>query len=208
MKRLKMSRFTFALTIALIVLFGFLAVNSMKNSYKILPINAAKAVDQVPFSDWHRFVSTEDQFAVKLPVIPQHATQSIRDPLTNKPRIYDMYVAQKEDGTIFMISLIKFPEVIQASNDVLQKTIINDMIASNPKNQLKDIKVSNYHNHKASDFKIENEEHIVIGKTFVNGKTLILLSTIFNHNAMNEQEYEFFVNSFELEPSQPTPEDE
>lgn len=193
-----MSRFTFILVLLLIILFGFLAINGLKSSYKILPIQESKAVDQVPFSDWHRFVSNEDQFSVKLPVMPQHADQSIHDPITNKKRLYDMYVAQTDEGTIYMISLIKFQDPMQANDDFLQRTIINDMIASNPKNQLKDIQVGQFQNQQASTFKIENDLTIVLGKTFVDNKILYLLTAIFDKENFNSEDFDYFINSFQL----------
>lgn len=194
-----MSRFTFFLVIVILALLGYLAVNSLKSSYKILPIQAAKKVDQVPFSDWHKFESKEDKFIVKLPVVPQHATQTIVDPKTKQSRVYDMYVAQKEDGTIFMVSLIKFPNALGEMDESLQKTIINDMVASNPQNQLKNMQVNTFLNHQALDFSIENDALTIFGKTFINNNVLYLLTTIFNNDTLDARDFEYFVNSFTLD---------
>ncbi|MGK5594064.1 MAG: hypothetical protein ACSNEK_01730 [Parachlamydiaceae bacterium] len=199
-----MSRFTFILVLFLVVLFGFLAINGMKSSYKLLPIQESKAVDQVRFSDWHQFVSNQDHFSVKLPVVPQHVDQAIPDPVTNKMRVYDTYVSQTDDGTIFMISLIKFQAPKQANADFFQKTIINDMIASNPKNQLKDIHVSQFQDQQASTFKIENDLTIVLGKTFVNNHILYLLTAVFDKDQFSKEDFEYFIDSFQLNQTKPT----
>lgn len=193
-----MSRFAFFLVIVIIALLSFLAVNALKSSYKILPIQAAKKVDQVPFSDWHKFESSDDNFTVKLPVVPQHASQTITDPKTKQLRVYDMYVAQKEDGTIFMVSLIKFHDLGTQLDESLQKTIVNDMVASNPQNQLKNMQIVDFQNHKALDFSIENSALTILGKTFINNNILYLLTTIFNNDALDARDFEYFVNSFSL----------
>lgn len=193
-----MSRFIFLVIIALLALFGYYSIYWLKGSYKILPIKQAKKVDNVPFSDWHDFKAPSGKFNVRLPVLPQHATQTIVDPKTKLPRFYDMYVAQGNNGTIFMVSLIKFPEGFKESPEFLQKTIVSDMVASNPQNQLKNMKISQFQKQQALDFTIENSEMTVAGKTFMKGPILYLLSGIFNKEAFEPAEYDFFINSFDL----------
>lgn len=175
-----------------------MAVKSLKSSYKILPIQQAKKVDTAPFSDWHDFRAPTGKFAVRLPVLPQHATQTVVDPKTKQSRFYDMYVSQTDDNRIFMISLITFPEDGKEAPEMVQKTIVNDMLASNPKNQLKSMKVGDFHNFKTLDFTIENPDMTLVGTTFMNGPTLYLLTTIFNANNYNAKDYDYFINSFNL----------
>lgn len=204
-----MSRIAFVILIILIaILLSILAVKSLKTSYRILPIQQAKKVDTVPFSDWHNFKAPTGKFSVRLPVLPQHATQTVVDPKTKESRFYDMYVAQTEDNRVFMISLITFSGDGKETSEILQKTIVNDMLASNPKNQLRSMRVGDFHNFKSLDFSIENPDMTLVGKTFMNGPTLYLLTTIFNAHNFNAQDFDYFTDSFKLltpEESKPAP---
>lgn len=196
-----MSRFALIIIGFAIVILLYFGITSLKQSYKLLPIQSAKKVDTVPFSDWHQFKAPTGKFSVMLPVLPQHATQHLTDPKTKEPRVYDMYVAQNESQTIFMISLIKFSDKEKSSPEMLEKTIINDMLKSNPQNKLKNLKDENYQGFKALNFTIENDQMVIHGKTFMDGPILYLISGIFNKQSYNPKDYDYFVSSFQLPKS-------
>lgn len=198
-----MARFAFLLTLTAIAIVGFLGIFFLKDSYKLLPLGSTKETP-APFADWHLFDAPSGKFRVMLPTLPQHATQSNKDKKTDEVRHYDMYVAEKLDGSIFMVSLITFPNSKEAP-EMIQKTVVNDLLASNPSNQLKNMKVGEYKKFKTIDFAIENNEMTIHGMTFVDGATLYLLSAIFRNSAYNPEEYEYFIKSFELWPLTKSP---
>lgn len=200
MKRDKGESMTRLVMIALLTAFvvlGVLGVTFLKDSYKLLPIYASKEGEPGQFSSWSEFQAPNGKFHVMMPGIPQNATQNIKDPKTKELRHYDMYVAQKNNGSIFMVSLIKFPEP-HAAPEMLQKTVVNDLLAANPQNQLKSMKVGSYKDYKTLDYSIVNNDMTVQGMTFVDGNTLYLVSTVFPNQYYNAEEYEHFIKSFEL----------
>lgn len=181
---------------AFAVLF-FLGLGSIKESYKLLPISASKEGSGTQFSSWKDFKAPDQKFSVMLPAYPQNAKQTMKDAKTKEVRKYDMYVAEKEDGSLFMISLIKFPDS-KETPEYIQKSVVNDLLAANPQNQLKSMKIGDYKGKKTLDFSIINNEMTVDGMAFSDGDTLYLLSGIFKNNVYHPEEYKYFINSFDL----------
>lgn len=181
---------------AFAVLF-FLGLNSIKESYKLLPISASSEGAPTQFSSWKDYKAPNMQFSIMLPTYPQNAKQTMTDPKTKAVRKYDMYVSEKDDGSLFMISLIQFPNS-KETPEYIQKSVVNDLLASNPQNQLKSMKVGEYKGKKTLDFSIVNNEMTVDGMAFSQGDTLYLLSAIFKNNAYHPEEFQYFLNSFDL----------
>lgn len=192
-----MTRLVFSATLAIVLICVVLGVSFLKDSYKILPIPSNATLKGAPFADWHDFTAPSGRFRIRLPVLPQHATQTIRDPKTGEVRNYDMYVAEKLNGSVFMVSLIRFPDSKEAP-EMLKKSVVNDLLASNPSNQLKQMKVGQYNQFKTLDFSIVNNEMAIDGMTFVDGDTLYLISALFQNAFYNPEEYKYFSNSFNL----------
>lgn len=191
-----MTRFLLAVLGTAFLLLIILSLFFLKDSYKILPI-AGSNPDLMPaFSDWHEFKPASGSFQAKFPTLPQQGSQNVRDPKTGALRHYDMYIAEKSNGTVFMVSLIDFPDTTE-SMEVLKKTIINDLLISNPQNQLKSMQVGNYKLFKTIDFVINNPSTTIEGRTFSDGNLVYLLTVVFNNSFYNHEEYEYFINSFE-----------
>lgn len=193
------SRWFFFLVMGAIVLACILVVRYAKDMYKALPATLNSTMTIVPFEEWREFEADEAKFKVQIPALPQHATETVRDPKDQQKREYDMYVSQKNDGTIFMISLITYENDQETSNPTkLLKSIVEEMLASNPSNKLKSLKENLYHQYKAIDFSIENADVHMDGKAFVIGKTLYILSYIAKSADYNPLEYQHFIDSFKL----------
>src|SRR5262249_40888926 len=138
------------------------------------------------FPGWKDFTSDKNSFKVHLPLIPQHATESVSLP-NNEMRKYDMYVSEKPDGTIFMVNLITYPKTDGIDSDTMMKKVVSEMVASNPANVLRadqKIQVQGYPGH---DFSVENPEITMEVREFVKGDTLYLLAYIAKKAAYNKE---------------------
>ena len=192
-----MSRFIFLL-VALIVITGSL-IFVIKYSQQRDRLSANTSNDP-NFAEWHEYNSPTGQFKVLLPSLPQHASEKMNDPKSKQTRMYDMYVVEKDNGTLFMINLITYLENKDPiENDEMLAKVMNDMLISNPKNTLKDMQMVNYQNTQAMDFIIENDQIDLSGRTFILGKTLYVLTTVAKIENYNPDEFKFFINSFQLE---------
>lgn len=209
-----MTRIVWYILILALVVGSFIAFRAANNSQQatiplpepmtstssstVLPLNKTK--QKIPeFQNWHEFAAPDNKFKVLLPVLPQHATENVNDPLSKGKRKYDMYVSEEDDGTVFMISSISHPEAKNATDkEMLLKQLMADMSNSNPKNKLLNSKTGVYQGYQSLDFSISNDEVHIDARAFVVDNSLIVLSSISKLQNYNPQEFAFFANSFEL----------
>ncbi len=151
------------------------------------------------FDQWREFAAPSGHFKVLLPALPQHATEKLRDPKTQEPRQYDMYVSEEGNGTLFMISIISIPDnKQQAIDEGVLKTVMNDMLKSTPNGKLKTMKIGNYKEFPSIDFAIENDQVLIDGKVFLVQQTLYALTSVAKRDMFLSSEFDFFINSFQL----------
>lgn len=191
-----MTRFLVALFGTAFLVLMVLSVLYLKQSYRVLPIEGSDPSLVSAFTDWYAFKAPTGSFEAKFPTMPQRGTQTVKDPKTGTDRNYEMYISEKGNGTVFMISLIEFPETTEPM-ETLKKTIINDLLISNPQNQLKNMQIGTYKLFKTIDFVISNPTTTIDGRTFSDGNTVYLLTVIFNNSYLDQKEYDYFINSFE-----------
>lgn len=165
-------------------------------------------VEEPEFQDWHEFTSPGSKFKVLFPSLPQHATEKLNDPKTQAPRQYDMYVSEKDNGTLFIISQITMPDNPDLKLDeTTLANIITEMLAKDPKSKVKKMELSKYRTLPAIDFSIEKDQATVDGKAFLSDHTLYLLTSVSKIGNDNRSEFEFFLNSFQLTSSSETTKD-
>jgi hypothetical protein len=185
--------------VAALVFVRFAQTSNAQSSQQIAE---KKAWDLLHVEDWHEFTPPSEKFKVLVPTLPQHATEKIGDPKTKEARIYDMYVSQKENGSIFMISLITLLDNPNKSLDEkMLASVVDNMLTASPNTKVKLMQMGQYKEYPAIDFSIENEQVNVDGKAFLVGNTLYLLTTVSKQNDYNRKEFEFFANSFQLMPA-------
>lgn len=199
-----MSRTGLLIGLAVIAIVGLLAARFGSTSLQTLTEKPAQAKVETEFQDWKEFTPPNSKFKVLLPSLPQHATEKLNDPKTQEPRQYDMYVSEKDNGTLFMISQIT---MLDTPNLKLDETtlsnIMNEILATNPKGKLKKMEMGKFHELPAIDFSIENDQANIDGKAFLMDNILFLLTSVSKLGNYNKSEFDFFVNSFQLTPSLP-----
>jgi hypothetical protein len=188
-----------------ILLFGmFYLVPRLTNAYKTLPgidsaVTNSDKNDSENFSDWKEFTPKSGLFKVMLPHPPQTAKDLVAIPGSDKKRRYDMYASEKIDGTLFLISAITYPHDVDTSltDDILQQTL-DELMKSNPDNRISKLKNNNFKTYRTLDFSLNNREFHVEGKILMVGKTVFVLSYITRNKSFNPNEYQKFIDSFEL----------
>lgn len=188
---------------AILVIGGLLALNYFKDSStdfsQEVPKVSTESLDSLKLENWHEFSPSTGDFQILVPTLPQHVTKTFSNPMTKDVRKYDMFVSEKDNGTIFMISQITFLEINSAKLDEsMLHSVLDDMLASNKDNKLKSLKNSQFEQNPALEFTIENEQVMIDGKTFLVGKTLYLLTTVAKKELYKPKETEIFFNSFGL----------
>lgn len=173
--------------------------SDMKNAYKILPGNISGKLEIPAFVDWREFTSTTGLFSVSLPAPPQSATEHVAIPKSDKKRYYEMYVAEKLNGAAFMISLITYPPDYDLSQPpLLFREIVDELLLGNPNNRLDSFNLEAFLDKEGAAFHIHNPELIIIGREFLVGSTLYLLTYVVRTADFDQKDYDHFINSFVL----------
>lgn len=198
-----------AVAIALLLVLRFnptTPAKKMEPDLKSQPVQTA-GLSELGLHTWHEY-SAPNHFKVLFPSLPQHASEAKTDPKTKETRQYEMYVSEKDNGSIFMITMITFAEPPQKeSEEKLLTNLMNEMLVESPENRLKNMKVGNFRDHTSLNFAIEKDQVNIDGRGFFAGNTLYMLSSIAKMDNYKPQEFEFFVNSFELLPATAKPQD-
>ena len=170
-------------------------------------IDFANAVHQLTaedFSAWKEFVPQSKLFRVELPYPPQHATDLISMPNSDKKRRFDMYASEKGNGAVFLISVITYPEEVHPSSveDTLKQTI-EELMKHNPDNRLSKSEHTFFDQHPALDFAIANREFLVQGKALLIGRSVYMLSYASRVGEFDAEDYRYFIDSFQPLESAP-----
>lgn len=195
-----MSRSVVTIIFVALLLGVYFLVDNIKKSYEILPIKEPTALQIGHFSSWPEFTSNANNFKVSLPSKPQHAKQAVSIPKTEKKRQYEMYASEEQlDGSIFMVSVIKYPPEfpISSPNDALQE-IVDEMMQTNANNRLNKVDRTDFEEYPALDFVILNNEFQIHGRVFMIDHTAYLLTHVAKKENFNHEEYNHFINSFHL----------
>ena len=75
-----------------------------RHQHEIVP------VAQASMTTWHDYTSPQGKFHIKFPSLPHYATETLEDPATHEKRLYDFYLSSKDEGTIYAVNMITFPE--------------------------------------------------------------------------------------------------
>ncbi len=194
-----MAKILSVLVVVAVLLGAFIALKQSENSYKALPMKLETTLTQAPFESWREFKDPLGRFSVSLPYVPQHASESRGDVESKNLRKYDMFVAEKEDGTTLMISLISYPGGLETTSSyTLLESVLNEMLNANQNSKLVSQGKSKFLNHDSLDFVISNQDVNIESKTFVDGNTLYILSFVAKGAKFDQKEYEYFIQSFKL----------
>lgn len=196
-----MSKIGMIILCLVIIVFGlFYAIPGLKN--RILTgtfQTSSQKAESDKFSTWEEFVPQSGLFKVRLPHAPQYAKDFIPISNSDKMRRYDMYASEDIDGTLFLISVITYPDVIEDSltEDVLHQTI-DELMKSNADNHLKRVEREIFNMQNALNFSIENRDFLVEGKLMTVGKRIFVLSYVSLAENFDLLEYQHFVDSFKF----------
>ena len=162
-------------------------------------METAQNVANLKLQEWHEFTAPSGQFKVLLPALPQHAADVFNDPKTKKMHKYNMYFSKKENGSIFMISLITFLDQTSQKNDKqLLIDVVQNMLVIDSTKKVVSMKDGKYLDYQSLDFSIENGTAKLNGRAFFIDNTLFILSSVSEIENYSNTEFEFFINSFRL----------
>lgn len=176
----------------------FLATN-LKEAYKVLPGSTVPTLDIDPYASWREFSPESGSFQVLFPAVPQFAKEAVNIPNTDKKRRYEMYASETVNGTVFMVSVITYPQDYDTTNQTQTiESVIDELVVSDPANHLLESRQAVFLAFPAMDFHMVNKEFDIEGKSFMDGKTVYVLTYVARNNDYNREDYDHFIHSFHL----------
>jgi hypothetical protein len=144
------------------------------------------------------FNDPEKEFQVLFPSVPKNASKELRNEQTAEVSKQNVFVAEKTNGSIYMISRIEFPstDIVKDEEKVL-KAAIDDLVNANPKNVLISSKAENFQGKKALRFEIRNQDVYTQGLAFLRDSSLYVLTAISRTTDRDDAEFGNFVSSFQ-----------
>lgn len=176
----------------------FLATN-LKDAYKVLPGSTTPTMTIDPHASWRDFSPQSGGFKVLFPAVPQFAKEAVNIPNTDKKRRYEMYASETINGTVFMVSVITYPQDYDTVNKTQTvQSVVDELVASDPANHLLESRDAVFLGFPAVDFHMVNKEFDIEGKSFMNDKTVYVLTYVARNKDYNREDYDYFINSFHL----------
>jgi hypothetical protein len=151
--------------------------------------------------EWKEFNSTIGQFKVLFPVYPEYSVETMPIPDTQEEITVNMYIAGQSDGTTYMVGIGSYSLEIPGGYETeMSEDGVNGVVASTEGNELVSSKLVTFRGYQAIDFLIQNKkENVEIkGKSFLAGQTLYELFVGYYPEKYNENDYNKFINSFQL----------
>jgi hypothetical protein len=171
-----------------------------KQSYKIFPVDAMRARDESasPYLEWQKYTPLSNAFTVMMPLIPQHATEKITDKNTGAVRLYNMYVAEKANGTIFMVNLITFVEGIsEEDGPKILNTLMEEIIGSGKDIADFSLEQKTFKKAPSLNFSYTKGGRAIHTILFRNKNIIYMLSSVGSIEHFNPKDFVFFTESFE-----------
>lgn len=182
-----------SICVVLLGLLGIFAWN-IQSAYRLLPANVREPMPVVPFGGWREFSSADGQYTVKFPDIAQHATDTVGQ------RLYDMTVAERANGTTFMVTRITFTgDDVDQTNRSLE-SFRDEIVASQPRSRVTEEHAARVGDHPALVFEMDNVTARSICKLFFVGDTLFMVMVISPKAFYRQEDVDYFFNSFQLHP--------
>ena len=176
---------------------SYFVVVTYQDTYRVLPgdLSEPEAVDI--FREWRLFTPENGTFAVLLPLMPNMTEDRVEDPSTREMRLYDIYVSEKSNGTIFVVNTIQYPDRRPEDAELLQE-VTAELLRMFPQSKLVDEKRKEYLGREAIEVEVENPKAKLLGKAFIVDNTLYLLSYMADRRYYDQEEYQYFLDSFRI----------
>lgn len=151
--------------------------------------------------EWKVFNSALGQFQATFPTYPTHETDNIQIPDSSITLKYDSYLSETSDGTTYFVNTVTYSSEIDTSNpETNLEGSLNGMVASSEGNEVISSNFTYFEGYRALDYKIKNtSENIYLqGKIILVNQTLYQLMVAYESGNFNKNNYDKFINSFEL----------
>lgn len=196
-----MKRLIILLITLAFILFLYMLYRSTQQAYNALPESTPAALEGSRYLGWLDYTSPSGLFMAQFPVPPQFTTEISRDDVGIAQRTNEIYVSEQENGTIYLISLVRYhakEDSLPLPSEQMMSNVMYEMVDSQPDNQLIGFRKNSVLGNEGLEFTIVNKTIQMDTQVFTKLNDLYVLGYIANLKDYNERDFEHFVNSFKL----------
>ena len=154
--------------------------------------------EQDYFSTWKSFTPRSQLFQVLLPSTPQYGKESIAIPNSDQKRRYDMYLSEKVDGTLFLISVISYPSAYDISSHDTLRQLIEELRNNNQQAKMNQFSQTTLQGYRAIEFDFENQTFETAGMAIRDDHVVYMLTYTTQKENFDDEEFEHFIHSFKI----------
>ena len=166
----------------LIVVVILFAVVRLYNPKPDQPPVQAQVPVRVVEKVWQEYTSPSSRFSTSFPELPQRVV-GVRPTSTAKEEIrYESFLSMAKSGSILMINVIDYPPSVDVTDSKgVLKAAAEEILGSNPTNQMLKSEAGVSLGYPSMDFTIGNKDATVQGRDILEGHTLFVL-TVADHD--------------------------
>lgn len=166
---------------------------------KITSQNQQAQTQQDIYKNWTKIHSFQGKCNAVFPRNPDHVRQNMSMRGESKDLEYDVYVADLERRSVFMVLIAKYPGEVKDEHAVSSlEHFLNSILVQNPNNQLVFANLVQVQGHQGMDFFIKTNEVYFKGRVLLAKNYLYLLAMECEKQNYQDNHYQYFIESFEL----------
>ncbi len=163
------------------------------------PARAPYKVQEQSKVSWQQFHAVANNYKIAFPERPEHMQQTLSAPDENFDMRYDVYVSANQDREVYMVLVAQYPDFVDDNYaEMSLETFLNGILQQNPGNQLIFADLVEVQGYKALNFFIRSGQTYFKGQAVMAKNQLYLLAMECEVQNYQEDNYNRFVNSFEI----------
>jgi hypothetical protein len=188
------------LAIAALSMSGIAMTSNKSVEAVVTAVNKNTAPSSGSFNHWKKFHSVPGKCIVAFPEVPEHVKQTMKLEEDEYDMQYDVYVATElNKQAVFMVLIAQYPPYVNEScSELSLECFLNGVLMQHPNNQLVFADLVDVQGHKGMDFFIKTKGMFFKGRAVMAGSNLYLVAMECEEGHYQEQQFQYFINSFEL----------
>ena len=175
-----------------------LFLTSTPLSHELVTTNQQTVKDQY-FREWKSVDNLKGNCKCCFPSAPHHIEQKMPSHLDDKTIAYDVYVADAQKKSVFMVLVATYPEAI-AKDRVIHNLehFLNTIVNQNSNTRLVFADLVEVNGQQGMDFFLRNHQVYFKGRAIIKGDTFYLMAMECETQNYQDSHYQFFIESFRL----------
>ncbi|MEX1012183.1 MAG: hypothetical protein WDZ27_00650 [Waddliaceae bacterium] len=147
------------------------------------------------------YVFENEGFKIMFPMPPQNVKDTIVEPETEEVKHYSTYLSQNAKGTFFVVNVISYPNYEGDLKDKMNQ-LLELMVKMDPQNSIVEKDQQDFQGYPSIRYLIKGPNKSITAQAMEINDKVYLISTMSLSNQYDPNEFDIFLNSFQLIPEE------